>query len=47
MVQCASGKKKAVEKKIKKELEVLTAEAKIAGISQEEFLQLCREIYGR
>lgn len=45
-VQCAGGKKRAVEKKVKKELELLAAEAKIAGISQEEFLALCRETYG-
>ncbi len=45
VVQCASGKKKALEKKMKKELELLIAEAKIAGISQEEFLALCNSIY--
>lgn len=47
MVQCAGGKKKSVEKKLKKELELLTAEAKIAGISEEEFLELCSRIYRR
>lgn len=46
VVQCAGGKKRSVEKKLKKELEILAAEAKIAGISQEEFLEICREIYG-
>ena len=46
IVQCASGKKKAVERKVGKELELLAAEAKIAGISQEEFLQMCRKAYG-
>lgn len=45
VVQCASGKKKALEKKMKKELELLITEAKIAGISQEEFLALCNSIY--
>lgn len=45
VVQCASGKKKALEKKMKKELELLIVEAKIAGISQEEFLALCNSIY--
>lgn len=47
VVQCAGGKKKAVEKKIKKELELLIAEAKIADISEAEFLALCSRIYGR
>ncbi|MCI8482814.1 MAG: GntR family transcriptional regulator [Lachnospiraceae bacterium] len=46
MVQCAGGKKRSVEKKLKKELEVLAAEAKIAGIPEEEFIEICREIYG-
>lgn len=47
MVQCAGGRKKSVERKLRKELELLIAEAKIAGISQEEFLELCSRIYRR
>ncbi|TGY98002.1 GntR family transcriptional regulator [Petralouisia muris] len=45
IVQCSGGRKKAVEKKVNKELELLAAEAKIAGISQEEFLEFCRKAY--
>ncbi|MCI9137072.1 MAG: GntR family transcriptional regulator [Lachnospiraceae bacterium] len=44
-VQCAGGKRKGVEKKLRKELELLAAEAKLAEISQEEFLALCEEVY--
>ena len=45
IVQCSGGRKKAVAKKVNKELELLAAEAKIAGISQEEFLEFCRKAY--
>lgn len=47
VVQCARGRKEAVKHKIGKELELLIAEAKIAGISGQEFLELCGKIYGR
>lgn len=46
VVKCVSGKKKAVEKKVGKELGLLAAEAKIAGISREEFLKMCGKAYG-
>lgn len=45
-VQCSGGRKQAVERKVEKELELLAAEAKIAGISGEEFAKLCRKAYG-
>ncbi len=47
VVQCARGRKEALEHEIGKELELLIAEAKIAGISRQEFLELCGKIYGR
>lgn len=46
IVRCSGGRKKAVKKKVEKELELLAAEAKIAGISGEEFAELCRKAYG-
>ena len=45
-VQCA-GQPLAVRKKMQKELGLLAAEAKIAGIPKEEFLGFCCQAYGR
>lgn len=47
VVRCAGGRKETVEREITKELELLVAEAKLAGISREEFLNLCGKIYRR
>lgn len=47
IVQCAGGKKGKVRQKVKEGVGLLAAEAKVAGISQEEFLEICRECYQR
>ena len=47
VVRCAGNRKEAVEREIAKDLELLAAEAKIAGISRQEFLELCGKVYGR
>lgn len=38
---------KGVSSKIKKELELLIAEAKISGVEETEFLEVCRKLYRR
>ena len=45
-IQCASQKPRALEGKMQKSLGLLAAEAKIAGFSKEEFLDLCSQAYG-
>lgn len=47
IVQCAGGRRGTVERKLKEQLGLLAAEAKIAGVSQEEFLEICRGCYGK
>ena len=47
IVQCAGGKKGKGRQKVKEGVGLLAAEAKVAGISQEEFLEICRECYQR
>ena len=46
IVRHSGGRKKAVAQKVEKELDLLAAETKIAGISREEFLELCGRAYG-
>ncbi len=45
-IRCA-GNPQAVGGKIRKELGLLAAEAKVAGITKEAFLDLCCQAYGR
>ncbi|MEG0961673.1 MAG: GntR family transcriptional regulator [Lachnospiraceae bacterium] len=45
VVQGTGGGRGEVEKKIRKKLELMISEAKIAGISEETFLNICRELY--
>ena len=47
VVSCRKQEQREVSPKIKKELELLIAEAKISGIEEERFLELCRDIYRR
>ena len=45
VVQCGGRKKEAVMRQIQERLKLLVAEAQIAGISLEEFEQMCRTMY--
>ena len=47
VVAGGNQKQKKVPKKVKEELELLIAEAKINGIEEKEFLDLCRKLYRR
>ena len=45
-VRCTDeGERQAVGRKVGKELGLLAAEAKVAGLSEGEFLELCRQAY--
>ena len=45
VIRCAEGREQAVKRKLQKELGLLAAEAKISGVSREEFLELCGAAY--
>lgn len=47
VVQCAGRKKEAVEKQIRESLELIVSEAKIGGITQEEFINICKILFGK
>lgn len=47
IVLCQTQGQKKVPDKVKTELELLIAEAKINGISEREFLEVCQKLYRR
>lgn len=47
IVSCQTQGRKKVPDKVKAELELLIAEAKINGISEREFLEVCQKLYRR
>lgn len=47
VVSCRQQRQKKVPKKVKEELELLIAEAKINGVEEKEFLDLCQKLYRR
>lgn len=47
IVSCQTQGQKKVPDKVKTELELLIAEAKINGISEREFLEVCQKLYRR
>lgn len=47
VVQCQNRRQAGISGKMKEELELLIAEAKISGVPEEEFLALCQSLYRR
>lgn len=47
VVSAGQGKQKEVPIRVKEELKLLIAEARINGVEEEEFLDLCRKLYRR
>lgn len=47
VVSCKREGKKEVPTKVREELELLIAEAKINGVEEKEFLELCQKLYRR
>ncbi len=47
IVTCKERKQDGITGKMREELELLVAEAKVSGIDEEEFLQLCKKLYRR
>ena len=47
VVSCKREGKKEVPTKVREELELLIAEAKINGVEEKEFLDLCQKMYRR
>lgn len=47
VVSCRREKPKEVPTKVKEELKLLIAEAKINGVEEREFLDLCQKLYRR